>query len=175
MGYVERHLLPDERVLYKTRLHWIMLLKPWLLVLLGVAVFAWSWWVEESSGAWVDTRSALRYLGGAVTVAGLLWLLVRYIEMRTSEFAATTVRLILKVGLIARYTTELLISRVESIAIAQSLAGRLLDYGDLTVTGTGGVREVFRSVKNPVEFRNQVQLASIHLPGSQGRGTSAPA
>jgi uncharacterized membrane protein YdbT with pleckstrin-like domain len=170
VGYVERHLLPDERVLYKTRLHWILLLKPSVLVLLGLGIMASSWWAEGLSAQWVDAPSVLRYLGGAAAVAGLLWLLMHYVEMMTSEFAVTTVRLILKVGLIARYTTELLISKVESIGVAQSLTGRLLDFGDLTVTGTGGAREVFRRVKDPITFRNHVQLASIpsgQRPGSR--------
>ena len=96
--------------------------------------------------------------------------------MRTSEFAVTTIRLILKVGLIARYTTELLIARVESIGVAQSLTGRLLDFGDLTVTGTGGAREIFRRVKDPIAFRNHVQLASIpagQRPASTGLSSTA--
>jgi len=168
VGYVERHLLPDERVLYKTRLHWILLLKPSLLVLVGLAILGGSWWVDESS----KLRTALQYLGGAIATAGLLWFGVHYVEMMTSEFAVTTVRLILKVGLIARYTTELLISKVESIGVAQSLTGRLLDFGDLTVTGTGGAREVFRRVKDPIAFRNHVQLASI--PTTDRPGPRAP-
>jgi hypothetical protein len=56
--------------------------------------------------------------------------------------------LVLKVGLIARYTTELLISKVESIEVAQSLLGRLFDFGDLTVTGTGVAREVLPAREN---------------------------
>ncbi len=38
MGYVERHLLPGERVLYKTRLHWGVFIKPALIVLAGVVL-----------------------------------------------------------------------------------------------------------------------------------------
>ena len=170
MGYVERHLLPGERVLYKTRLHWILLVKAEMGTLLGLVMLAASWWVEPTSESWV--RPALRYVGGAVAVAGLVWTLVRYVEMRTSEFAVTDIRLILKVGLIARYTTELLIAKVESIGVAQSLAGRLVGYGDLTVTGTGGAREVFRQVNDPIAFRNHVQLASVpsgQRPASGGR------
>ncbi len=150
MGYVERHLLPDEQVLYKTRLHWILLLRPSLLIALGLVTVAVAWRM--------DAPPAVRYLGGAAAVAGLLWGVVHYIEMMTSEFAVTTVRLILKVGLVARYTTELLISKV--------VTGRLLDFGDLTVTGTGGAREVFRRVRDPIAFRNHVQRASI--PTGQG-------
>ena len=164
MGYVERHLLPDEQVLYKTRLHWILLLRPSLLIALGLVTVAVAWRM--------DAPPAVRYLGGAAAVAGLLWGLVHYIEMMTSEFAVTTIRLILKVGLVARYTTELLISKVESIGVTQSLTGRLLDFGDLTVTGTGGAREVFRRVRDPIAFRNHVQQASI--PTGQGPAPKRP-
>ena len=34
MGYVEKNLVPGEKVLYKTRLHWIVLLRPLLLGLI---------------------------------------------------------------------------------------------------------------------------------------------
>jgi len=37
MGYIEQNLVPGETVLYKTRLHWIVLVLPVLVgVLLGV-------------------------------------------------------------------------------------------------------------------------------------------
>ena len=156
MGYVERHLLPDERVLYKTRLHWVLYLKALLVTLAGLVLtvvlkqFAEPWW------AW--------YVGAVVAVAGALWWLVRWIELRTSEFAVTSMRLIFKVGLVARYTTELLLSKVESISVTQGLLGRMLNFGNLTVTGTGGAREVFAGVHDPVGFRNEVQRASARRP-----------
>jgi hypothetical protein len=60
---------------------------------------------------------------------------------------------------------------VESIGVQQGLVGRLLSYGDLTVTGTGGAREVFRRVRDPIGFRNHVQQASI----GAGASGSSPA
>ena len=147
MGYVERHLLPDERVLYKTRLHWILFVKPLALVIVGAILTALLGRIPEPRGLW--------------------WAFAHSIELMTSEFAVTTTRLILKVGLISRYTTELLLSKVESIGVGQGLLGRLLNFGDLTVTGTGGAREVFHRVRDPIGFRNHVQQASIGR--SQGK------
>ena len=157
MGYVERHLLPDERVLYKTRLHWILYAKAALLTLVGIALaVVLAQLVTDPPWLW--------YLGAAVAVGGALWWLVRWIELRTSEFAVTSMRLIFKVGLVARYTTELLLTKVESISVTQTLLGRVLNYGDLVVTGTGGAREVFARVHDPVGFRNEVQRASAIRP-----------
>jgi uncharacterized membrane protein YdbT with pleckstrin-like domain len=169
MGYVERHLLPGERVLFKTRLHWILFLRPALLVLIGLVLSAtlyravpdppWLWWI-----------------GPAIILVGLGFGLVHWVELMTSEFAVTTTRLIFKVGLVARYTTELLLSKVESISVDQTLVGRLLNYGDITVIGTGGTREVFRRVRDPIGFRNYVQQASITmgLPGGAPGAAGGP-
>ena len=159
MGYVERHLLAGERVLYKTRLHWVLFVKPGLVVLAGVVLMVLLRQVPDPRWLWI--------FGAAVALIGLVWAFVHYVEVMTSEFAVTTSRLIFKVGLISRYTTELLLSKVESIGVQQGLMGRLLNYGDLTVTGTGGAREVFRRVRDPIGFRNHVQQASIGA-GSSG-------
>ena len=158
VGYVERHLLPDERVLYKTRLHWVLYLRAMLLTLVGIVLAIVLTQVADPPWAW--------YVGVGVTVVGILWWLVRWIELRTSEFAVTSMRLIFKVGLVARYTTELLLAKVESISVTQGLLGRMLNYGDLIVTGTGGAREVFARVHDPVSFRNEVQRASAVRPGA---------
>ena len=153
VGYVERHLLPKERVVYKTRLHWILFAKPVMATLLAFALS-----VAVGAAARIEW---LWYLSLLVLAGGLLWCAIHAIELLTSEFAVTTTRLIFKVGIVARYTTELLLGKVESIGVQQKLLGRLLNYGDLVVTGTGGAREVFPRVHDPIAFRNHVQEASV--------------
>lgn len=160
MGYVERHLLPGERVVYRTRLHWVLFVKPVLLTLVGVLLTVVLRQVADPAWLWM--------IGAAIFVAGAGWWLVHYVEVMTSEFAVTSSRLILKVGLISRYTTELLLTKVESIGVQQGLTGRVLNFGDLTVTGTGGAREVFRRVRDPIGFRNHVQQASLGTGSSGG-------
>jgi uncharacterized membrane protein YdbT with pleckstrin-like domain len=159
VGYVERHLLPNEHVVYKTRLHWMLFVKPVLLILGGLVLAGLLRRVAEPPWLWM--------VGAAVALLGFVWWLAHYVELMTSEFAVTNTRLILKVGLISRYTTELLLAKVETIGVQQGLAGRLLNFGDLTVTGTGGAREIFHRVRDPIGFRNHVQQASL---GTSGRG-----
>src|SRR6267378_7581917 len=71
VGYVERHLLPDERVVYKTRLHWILYAKAMLLTLGGGVLAVLLAQVADPPWLW--------YVGVAVAVAGALWWLVRWI------------------------------------------------------------------------------------------------
>jgi uncharacterized membrane protein YdbT with pleckstrin-like domain len=138
----------------------VLFARPALVVLIGAGLAIA---VGQMSGGRETQTEAARWAGWVgigIMALGLLWGFVHWVELRTSEFAVTTTRVIFKVGLVARYTTELLLSKVESIAVQQTLTGRLLGYGDLTVIGTGGTREVFRRVRDPISFRNYVQQAS---------------
>ena len=51
------------------------------------------------------------WIGLGIVAVGLLWGVVHWVELRTSEFAVTTTRVIFKVGLVARYSTELLLAK----------------------------------------------------------------
>jgi len=88
---------------------------------------------------------------------GLIALIPPVIDYTTSEFGVTDKRVIIKIGLIRRRTLELLLRHVEAILVDQSVMGRMLNYGSVTLTGTGGVRETFDNISNPLEFRRRVQ------------------
>ena len=88
---------------------------------------------------------------------GLFALLFPLIDSATSEFGVTNKRVIIKVGFLRRKTLELLLRHVEAISVDQSVMGRLLNYGAVTLTGTGGVKEVFHNISKPLEFRRKIQ------------------
>ena len=139
LGYVESNLLQDETIVYRARLHWKIFIGPSLLILAGILL-----------------GIIQPILGGVVALMGLLFWLRDFIEYKTSEFAVTTKRVIIKVGLLRRRTLELLLRQVEAISVEQSLSGRLFGYGSLTLTGTGGVKELFHNISSPLEFRRQI-------------------
>jgi uncharacterized membrane protein YdbT with pleckstrin-like domain len=65
------------------------------------------------------------------------------------------------VGLIARRTLEMNLSKIEIVNVDQSIMGRILDYGSITVIGTGGTREVFNNIASPMLFRKAFQEIDI--------------
>jgi uncharacterized membrane protein YdbT with pleckstrin-like domain len=89
-----------------------------------------------------------------------LWI-APFIQKATSEFAITTKRVIIKEGLIARRTLEMNLSKIETVNVDQSILGRILDYGSITVIGTGGTREVFNNIASPMQFRKAFQEIDI--------------
>lgn len=144
MSYLDKNLLPDERVVYRARLHWITFAQAVVVLALGLAL-------RFVLGA--DARP----VGGAVVLVGLVLLVPPFVAYRTTEFGVTNKRVVIKTGFIRRHTLELLLRQIEAISVDQSLTGRLLGFGSLTLTGTGGVREVFHRVVNPLEFRRRIQ------------------
>lgn len=83
--------------------------------------------------------------------------LLPLIDNWTSEYAITNKRVIIKVGLIRRRTVEMNVQKVESISVNQSIMGRILGYGDITVVGTGASRETFEQISKPIKFRKTFQ------------------
>jgi uncharacterized membrane protein YdbT with pleckstrin-like domain len=145
MGYVEEHLLPGERVQHRAHLHKIVFLGPAALstlILLG-AVLAFS--------------QGFNAAGGIALLAAAVPLVSAYIPFASSEFAVTDKRVIIKVGLVQRRTLETMLGKVEGIGVDQTVLGRMLNFGTIIVTGTGGTQERFANIAEPLEFRRQVQ------------------
>jgi len=150
MNYVDRNLLPGEEVAYRAKLHWIVFAAP-------VFVFAVAIIILIASAAGSRDRGAVSGIGVVfVIVAGAL-AFGRWLAWISSEFAVTNKRVLIKVGFIRRHSLELLLQKIEGIGVDQSILGRVLDYGTIIVTGTGGTKEPFKNIAAPLEFRKQVQ------------------
>ncbi len=119
-------------------------------------------YVEQNliAGERVTYRANLHWMVFISLKALLTLFLLPVIERATSEFAVTSRRVIIKVGLISRRTVELKLEKIESIGVEQSILGRIFGYGTIVVNGTGGTHEPFRGIARPLEFRKAVNEAS---------------
>ena len=89
-------------------------------------------------------------------IGGLVMILSAIIRRQTTELVLTSRRIITKRGLVSRDTVEMNLSKVESLHVNQGLMGRLLNYGDVTVVGTGASLEPLRGIARPLEVRKQL-------------------
>jgi uncharacterized membrane protein YdbT with pleckstrin-like domain len=80
----------------------------------------------------------------------------------TTEFSATNKRVMAKSGFIRIHTLEILLSKVESIDVKQNIFGSLMGFGVITVTGTGGTKQGFRAIANPMEVRTKINQIIEH-------------
>ena len=142
MSYIDENLLPDEHVVYRADLHWIIFARAILVLVVGL-VLVFVPWIAQASVV--------------VLLIGVVMLVPPFVAYRTTELGVTNKRVIVKTGLFRRRTLELLLRQVEAILVDQSLLGRLFGFGSITLTGTGGVREIFHRVRDPLELRRRIQ------------------
>ena len=140
-SYVRSNLIAGEEVVYETGLHPIVYLSPAALIFGGIVL-----------GSVVNPSIGAVLLGFGVLALGGAWL-----RQWASEFAVTSRRVIVKVGFISRRTIEINLSKVESVEVNQDVFGRLFNYGTILVIGTGGTKEPFALINDPLAFRRAVQ------------------
>lgn len=160
MSYAEDHLIAGEAVQYETRLHWIVMLGH--IVITTVFEFLAILFLVESRSSWevvlvAPPRTAMYVAALICFTLGAIVLSIGLLKRKATEMAVTNRRVIVKSGLADRRTIELLLSRIESIAVEEPALGRMLGYGTVIVRGTGGTPEVFEKISHPLEFREQVQ------------------
>lgn len=149
MSYLDRNLLANEKVLFRTRLHWRLYVPPALFTLALMLPLAALLWVKDAR-AWSPLPVAL----------GLAWLLAAHVRRQSSEFAVTNKRVVIKIGVFTTRSVELLPSKVEGVTIEQDVWGKLLGYGDVVVTGSGGSKEAFSGIQQPFGLRRAMQEAT---------------
>jgi uncharacterized membrane protein YdbT with pleckstrin-like domain len=149
MSYVQKVLQQGERVVYETKLSWAMYI-PGLLLLLAAIVFIVFTHVIFTTTLWADIISIV------LIVIALFLMAQEWFERWTTEIAITDRRVIFKRGFIRRDTIEMSLEKVESVDVNQSLLGRLFDYGNVTIRGTGTGFAPLRSIDSPLEFRSHV-------------------
>jgi uncharacterized membrane protein YdbT with pleckstrin-like domain len=156
MSYVHKVLLPGETMLYQTGLHWLVYGRAILLLVAAAALAVAT--VAVTGGDDLASTGPEAALAAAALVAflGILALLHAAIRRASTELAVTDQRVIFKTGIIARHTLEMNRSKVESVDVDQSILGRILGYGTVTLRGTGGSLEPIRAISTPLIFRSHI-------------------
>ena len=148
MSYVQRVLQPGEQVRHSSSIHWIVYWPGIAAALLAVVAY-WLSGTRLLPGIW-------RYTAYALALAAVALLIKQWLQLWVTEIAVTDRRVIYKKGLIRRQTNEMNMDKVESVQINQSILGRMLDYGDVTIVGTGEGFETLRTIASPIELRNSI-------------------
>jgi uncharacterized membrane protein YdbT with pleckstrin-like domain len=149
MSYTQSVLQPGERIILMGRLHWITYWPSMLIVVLGLALLFVLLWFGAHGATIGWTIFALAVL---FTVMFSYASFTRWI----TEFAITDRRVISKRGFIMRNTAEMNMDKVESVKVDQSVLGRMLDFGTVTVVGTGQGLVPIKDVASPIAFRNAI-------------------
>ena len=152
MRYVRRVLQPGETIVYSTKLHRIIYWRAILLLIVCIMLAGAAWYMADNK----NLSLALAIAAVIFALLGLSSALRTFIRRWTTELAVTDRRVIYKEGLIARRTLEMNRSRVESVDVYQTILGRILGYGTITLRGTGGSLEPMHTIDDPLAFRSHI-------------------
>jgi uncharacterized membrane protein YdbT with pleckstrin-like domain len=149
--YIDEILQPDEKVLYSTNAHWIFYLPAIAAWIVAVVLLV-------LSRATVTESIILLCLSASVVVAiaALYWTAKAWFHRWTTETDVTNLRVVHKTGFIKRRTFEMSLDKVESVDVNQSILGRILNYGDVTILGVGEGKETISTIASPLTFRNYI-------------------
>lgn len=141
MTAMDRNLLPEEQILFRTKKHLIIFFYP--VILLIIALYAYQY---------MDANFILAKIKWVPMVVVLLFLASVWLEYVTSEFVVTNKRIMMREGFFYRHVTELRINTISQINVGQSLPGQVLDYGYVSLNAFGAY-DTFTMIAHPLRFQ----------------------
>ena len=149
--YIDDILQPGEKVLYSTNAHWVFYLPAigaWMAALVLLIL---------SRSTTIPGLILLCLSASAVAaLAALYWTATAWFHRWATETDVTTMRVVHKTGFIKRRTFEMALDKVESVDVNQSILGRILNYGDVTILGVGEGKETISTIASPLAFRSHI-------------------
>lgn len=143
MSYTKKILLANETIYYETKNHWVIFLLPGSLAIASLCMFL--------------LPSILKLLGYLGLMVALTYGVMSLTQYLTSEFAVTNKRVLIKLGFIKRQSWETLLQKIAGVEVEQTILGRLLGYGTIKILNTGGGKDIFTNIHQPLQFRREVQ------------------
>ena len=151
MRYIDEILQPGEKVLYSTNAHWIFYLPAIVAWIAAIVLLVLSRWTTTDGIVLLCLAAS-----AVVAIAALYWTAKAWFHRWTTETDVTNLRVVHKTGFIKRRTFEMSLDKVESVDVNQSILGRMLNYGDVTVRGVGEGAETIDTIASPLDFRNHI-------------------
>lgn len=149
--YIDEILQPGERVLYSTNAHWIFYFPAIVAWIVALALFVASRQTTVEGLVLLCLAAS-----GLVALAALFWTVKGWFHRFTTETDVTNLRVVHKTGFIKRRTFEMALDKVESVDVDQTILGRILNYGDVTIRGVGEGIETIKTIASPLAFRSSI-------------------
>ena len=154
MSYIDDSLIEGETVIHVARVSWWSQAGHLVLgVLLLVVVTGLSFW-------WSQPGHLVLGVLLLVVVIGLFFLVMAWVNVRSTEIAITNRRVIAKFGFIRRHTVEINLDKVEALRVEQGLMGRFLNFGTIFISGAGTSVAPLRDIADPLVFRRKFMEAT---------------
>jgi uncharacterized membrane protein YdbT with pleckstrin-like domain len=164
MSYIDKNLLPDEKILFRTRKNFIVFRVTAFFLLLTLFFCSNTHYANLINDTIYQFTMSIPYLNKMHRLpAVFFFLLALYSGARqgllwgTSDYVVTNTRIVMKQGFFDRYVSETRLNTVSHVSVDQSMLGQILNYGTIVINGFGGNQDYFIQVNRPNEFQKAVQ------------------
>jgi hypothetical protein len=168
------NLLPNEVIIYRARMHWVVLIAP-ALILLPLFAFCAFWGFFFLIGG-------IQEFDVGIIVGGIIYLLppsflmsVGIRQMRSAKFVLTNKRVILNSGkgVLKHHEAEIPLGEIQSMVVQPSrFAYPESSFGTIVVIGKTGSAGRFRCVSHPQAFRDKVEEQMARFAAERQATTS---
>jgi uncharacterized membrane protein YdbT with pleckstrin-like domain len=146
MKYIDSILEPGEQVRYEATVSRTIYIPALVFAICGLAMAGLG--AGYGYMAWIAAA--------ALFLLAFVLFLPAWYRRLTTEIAVTDRRIIMKRGFIRRHTVEMNMQKVESVDVDQTLIGRIFDFGNITIRGTGSSFEKLANIDAPLKLRTTV-------------------
>jgi len=153
MGYLEGLMSEKEKIVFKTRQHWLTIL-PKVVVwgVISVAIVAVS-----------IILAAFPLIGWLALVILLVlvfpfWrVIVDFLNWWNEQYVITNRRVIQLEGIINKHSIDSSLEKVNDVVLQQSALGRVLNYGDVQILTASEIGvNLFKRMARPVKFKTEM-------------------
>lgn len=144
MRYLEQNLLPDERMLFRTKKHPIIFFVPALL----------SFFFIYTTDYMLANPILSRIVWIPWVIAIIFWAHA-WLTYATSAFIVTNKRIMMREGFFTFHTTELRLATISQVNVIQGIVGQLLDFGTVFINAFGA-GDAYTLIAKPFLFQKTV-------------------
>jgi uncharacterized membrane protein YdbT with pleckstrin-like domain len=146
-------LQKGEQILLVTRTHWVKLIFPVLLALVGLVA---SYFIGFMEWGWI------------VALAGVLYFTLVYFSWKVNIWVVTNFRVIDEAGLFSHFAKESPLEKINNVSYDQSLWGRILNFGHVEIQTAAEVGATdYYNVQHPKRLKDTITLAQADYKNHQ--------
>jgi uncharacterized membrane protein YdbT with pleckstrin-like domain len=148
---MKTQLLKDEKIMMETKPHWLTLVGPFLLMLIG------------------------SILGIVIGSYGILLILVllgyfiyKIIQRKNNLWAVTNLRVIDEYGVFSNNTKESPLDKINNVSYLQSFLGKIFGYGNVQIQTAAEIGSTtYFAVENPKELKDTITHMQVEYKQNQ--------
>jgi uncharacterized membrane protein YdbT with pleckstrin-like domain len=146
-------LQKGEEILLVTHHSWLKLVVPALIAVIGITA---SFLIGFLDWGWI------------AALVGLVWIFIAWLDWKCDIWVVTNYRVIDETGLINHYAKESPLEKINNVSYDQSIWGRILNYGDVTIQTAAEIGSTeYKDVHGPKRLKDTITLAQSEYKNIQ--------